>query len=218
MNSNPSIQDLNDPGQFELIAAVDQHRIKDFVLQQIMTDKKIVPVYMVYQTLFFLTAIFFLTRAIILGYRGNWMYLLVTALSIIFCFTLLVVIHESLHAIALKLSGAPKVTISGFWRKFIFFAEADQFVLGKNAFLFVALTPLVLVQIVTVIGIIIWFHQPLLYFFLMVMTIHSFFCSGDMALVTLFYRFPGRKIFTYDNHSEKRSYYFVQRIEKLEVG
>jgi hypothetical protein len=216
MNPKPLVQELNDPEKFELIASVDQDHIKDFVLEQVMSDKKIIPLYMVYQTLFSLMGLFFLTRAIILAFRGNFTYLLVTAASIIFSFTVLVAIHELLHALALKLSGASKVTISGNWRKFIFFAEADNFVLGKETFLFVALTPLVFVQIVTLIGIVIWFDVPFLYFFLIVMTIHSFFCSGDVALITLFYRYPGRKIYTYDNHSEKKSIYFKQRIDNCQ--
>jgi hypothetical protein len=212
MTQKPTIQELNNPEKFELLAEVEQSRIKDFVLQQVMSDKKIIPVYMVYQTILFLAGLFFLTRSIILAYRGNFIYLLASVGAVVFSFTLLVALHELLHALALKLTGVPKVTIGGIWKKFIFFAEADNFVLGKKAFLFVAFTPLILIQIVTVIGIVIWFYVPFLYFFLMVMTIHSFFCSGDVALVTIFYRFPGRDTFTYDNSAEKKSYYFVRKI------
>ncbi len=214
MNHNPTIQELHDPDKFELLAEVDQVRIKDFVLQQVMTDKKIIPAYMIYQTLLFFAGIFFLTRAIMLAYRGNFMYLLVTAGSVVFCLTILVAIHELLHGMALKLAGAPKVQFGGIWKKFIFFAEAGGFIINRETFLFVALTPLVVIQIISVIGIVIWFYVPFLYFFLMLMTIHSFFCSGDVALITVFYRYPERKTYTYDDHELKKSYYFAEKIKQ----
>jgi hypothetical protein len=211
MNQKPTIEDLNNPQKFELIASVDQSRIKDFVLQQVMSDKKIIPVYMVYQTLLFLTGIFFFTRAMVLAYRGNYLFLFTATAGLVFSFTILVAIHELLHLFSLKLAGAPKVKLGAIPGKFIFFAEAGNFVLGKRKFLFVAFSPFVIVQIITILGIIWCFYLPLLYFFLMVMVIHSFFCSGDVALVTIFYRFPGRDTFTYDNPDEKKSYYFVQK-------
>ena len=212
MNPKPTIQDLNDPEKFDLLAAVEQGKIKDFVIRQVMDDKKIIPVYMAYQTLLFFAGLFFVTRAIVLALKGNIIYLLITAGGILFSFTFLVVIHEFLHGIALKLAGAPRVTFGGILKKFIFFAEADHFVLGKRPFLFVAFTPLVVIQVITIIGIVIWFNVPFIYFFLMVMSIHSFFCSGDVALATVFYRYPGRETYTYDNGAEKKSYYFAERL------
>jgi len=207
----PTLHDLNDPGKFDRIASVEQDNIKDFVIEQVLHDKKIIPVYMVYQTLMLLICIFFLTRAIVLAYKGNPSYLLVTAGAVLFSFTVLVAIHELIHGIALKLTGARRVTFGAILRKFLFYAEADKHILGKESFHFVALTPLVFIQTVTVAGIIIWFSYPFVYFFLMLMTIHSFFCSGDIALLTIFYRFPGRDTFTYDDRTEKISYYFVRK-------
>jgi hypothetical protein len=212
MKHKPTIEDLNDPEQFELFASVDQNRIKEFVLQQVMSDKKIIPFYMIYQTLLFLTGLFFFTRSIVLGYRGNFTFLFMTIGAVFFSMTLLVAFHELLHGMALKLAGAPRVTFGGILQKFIFFSEAENFIMGKASFLFVAFTPFVVVQLVTLAGIIICFSTPLFYFYLPVMVIHSFFCSGDVALVTIFYRFPGQDTFTYDNSREKKSFYFVRKM------
>jgi hypothetical protein len=162
--------------------------------------------------LLFLSGIFFFTRSIMLAYKGNYMYLLISIGAVLFSMTLLVAIHELLHGIALKLAGAPKVIFGGIIKKFIFFAEAENFIMGKSSFLFVAFTPLVVVQVITILGIIFWYSVPFLYFFLMVMVIHSFFCSGDVALVTIFYRFPGRDTFTYDKSDENKSFYYVRKL------
>ncbi|HNU76854.1 MAG: DUF3267 domain-containing protein [Prolixibacteraceae bacterium] len=211
MTRRPTIEELHDDLLFKKIAAVEHDRIKDFVVEQVTGDNKLVPVYMVYQTLMLLTGLFFFARAIILAYRGETVYLWVSFAAVAFSFTLLVVIHELLHGFALKLAGAPRVTYGGMLRKFIFYAEADRFILGKNAFLFVALTPLVVIQLITVAGIILWFSTPFVYLFLVVMSLHSFFCAGDIALATIFLKFPGRAVYTYDNRSERISYYFVEK-------
>jgi len=209
MKTTPSIEELNNRDLFDLLASVEHARIKDFVLSQVMEDRRIVPYYMFYQIALFLAAIFFLTRSIVLAIRGESAYLLFTIGAIAFSLTLLVVIHELLHGLVIKLAGAPKVSFGMVPGKFIFYAEADKFVLGRKLFLRVAFTPLVVIQIITAILIIAWFTQPLVYFPLMVMCIHSFFCAGDIALATLFFRFPGREVFTYDDHEKRTSYYFV---------
>jgi hypothetical protein len=207
----PTLEALHNPEKYELLASVEHVKIKEFVIEQVMKDKKLVPVYMVYQTSLFLAGLFFFTRAVILAWKGQAIYLWITLATILFCFTLLVIIHELLHGLALKLTGAPTVRYGGDLLKFVFYAEADKFVLGRKPFLFVALIPLIVVQAITIAGIILWFSHPFVYFFLILMTFHSFFCSGDIALATLFIRFPGREVFTYDNREEKTSYYFVEK-------
>jgi hypothetical protein len=211
MKRTPTIEELHAGERFESLATVSHARIKDFVLSQVMEDRRFVPYYMIYQTVLFLAAIFFFTRSVVLSVRGDSAFLLISIGAIVFSLTLLVLIHELLHGLVLKLAGAPKVTFGMVPGRFIFYAEADRFVLSQRPFLWVAFTPLVAVQIVTLVLIIVWQGQPMVYFPLMVMCIHSFFCAGDVALVTLFYRFPGLKVYTYDNREEKTSYYFVEK-------
>lgn len=211
MKNRPTIEDLNDPSRFELLASVQHSRIKDFVLSQVLEDRKIVPFYMIYQTALFLVAIFFLTRAIVLAIKGDSSYLFITLGAIVFSLTILVAVHELIHGMVLKLAGAPKVRFGMVPGRFIFYAEADKFVLSRKPFLWIAFTPLVVVQLVTAILIVFWFSQPLVYLPVMVMCIHSFFCAGDVALATLFYRFPGKEVYTYDDHKHKTSFYFLEK-------
>jgi len=75
----------------------------------------------------------------------------------------------------------------------------------------VAFTPLVVVQLITLAGIVIWFSHPAVYFFLILMSVHSLFCAGDIGLASIFFRFPGRNVFTYDNPEAKKSYYYVEK-------
>ncbi len=209
----PTVEDLKDPDKYDLVASVEQGRIREFVVEQAMADRKIIPVYMIYQTLLVFSGLFFLTRALVLAFRGEWSYFLFSAGAIVFSLTILVAIHELLHALALVLTGARRIRFGAVPGRFIFFAVADRHVMGKKSFILVALTPLVGVQVVAAAGIGFWVDVPFVYFFLILMSMHSMFCAGDIALVTLFYRFPGRKVFTFDNFSEKTSYFFTGRHE-----
>ncbi len=211
MKPAPTIQELTDGDRYNLLAMVEQKKVKEFIVGQVMTDKKLIPIYMVYQTLLFLSGLFFLTRALVLAFRGSPAYLLVVLGTILFSFTLLVVIHELLHGLALLAIGAPRISFGGDLRRFVFYAAADRFVIGRQPFLFVALMPLAVVQLVAVAGIIVWFYHPFLYFFLILMTMHSFFCSGDIALVSVFYRHPGKRVYMYDVTSERVTYFFAER-------
>lgn len=136
----PSADILHEDSQYELIARVHHDQIRDFVVDQVVEDKKLVPAYMVYQSLMFLSGLFFLTRAVILAWKGDAGALTVALLALLFSFTLLVVIHELLHGLALMLAGAP-ASDTGKPPEIHFYAEADRFVLGRPAFLFVAFTP-----------------------------------------------------------------------------
>jgi hypothetical protein len=211
MNKIPTVEELNNSQEYELLATVEHSRIKDFVLNQVMEDRRFIPYYMVYQTILFLGALFFFTRSVVLAIRGDLSYLLVSLGSVAFSLTFLVVIHELLHGLVMKIAGAPRINFGMVSGRFIFYAEADRFVMGKKTFFRVAFTPLIFVQIITLVLIVLWYKQPMVFFPVMVMCIHSFFCAGDVALAALFTRFPGHDIYTYDNRQEKASYYYIRR-------
>jgi len=128
--------------------------------------------------------------------------------ALIFCFSALIILHELLHGIALKLAGAKRVSYGGYFKKFIFYAEADQFVINRHQFAFIALTPLFVVKLITLIGIIFFFNQPALYFLIFVMSAHSLFCAGDIGLLSVFYQIKNIEIFTFDLKAEKTSYFY----------
>ncbi len=167
MKGAPTIEELHNEAQYEMLASVKISEIRDFVVSQVADDKKLIPYYAIYQTLLFLSGVFFLSRAVVLAFRGSPVYLGVVAISLLFDFTLLVVIHELLHGIALKMAGARRISFGGSLRKFLFFVEADRFVMGKKTYLAVALTPLFVIQAIAVAGIIVFNGSPLVYFFLM---------------------------------------------------
>ena len=209
--TNPSVTELQNEEQFELIAKLNHKQIKDFVIERLLEKGRMVSVYMYYQTVMILFGLFFITRAVTLAFKHYTQPLTISVAAVLFCFTFLVVIHELLHGIAMKLTGAPKINFGGYLRKFVFYAEADRHVLNKKQFAFIALTPLVTVQIVTLIGIVFFFHQPWVYFWIILMSFHSLFCAGDVGLLSLFYQEKDSEIYTFDVKAEKTSYYYKRK-------
>jgi hypothetical protein len=205
---NPTISELRNPGRFELIAQVNHQQIKEFVINSLTSESKIIRFYMYYQILMITVGIFFFTRSIVLAFKGDSMPVYYSLAALVFCFSVLIIIHELLHGIALKLAGAKRVTFGGYLKKFVFYAEADQFVINRRQFAFIALTPLFVVKLFALTGIILFFNQPALYFLICVMSAHSMFCAGDIGLLSVFYQNTANEIYTFDEKEEKTSYFF----------
>ena len=206
--ANPTISELQNSGEYELIAQLEHNHIKQFVVEQLTNEGKLVKSYMYYQLLMMLIGIFFILRAAVMAFQSASEPLYWSLGALVFCFTLLIALHELLHGIALKLVGAKNIHYGGYLKKFIFYAEADRHVLNRKQFALIALTPLFVIKIISLLGIIVFFGHPAANFFIVLMSAHSLFCAGDIGLLSLFYKSPNTEIFTFDVKAEKKSYYY----------
>ncbi|MDO8951854.1 MAG: DUF3267 domain-containing protein [Draconibacterium sp.] len=205
---NPLIEELRNSAEYELIAQLNHSQVKEFVINQLTTKSRMITAYMIYQIIMIMAGMFFFTRSIVLAFQSSSTPLYFSLAALVFCFTLLIIIHELFHGVALKLAGAKRINFGGYLKKFIFYAEADQFVINRRQFAFIALTPLFVVKLITLIGIIFLFNQPVFYFLIFVMSAHSLFCAGDIGLLSIFYQYKNTEIFTFDVKEEKTSYYY----------
>jgi len=209
--ANPTIEELQNPDRFEVIAELSHDNIKSFVLDQLARGGKITVAFMIYQTLMVILGVFLITKSIILTVHNTPEKLYFVIAALLFCFTALIPIHELLHGIAIKFTGAPKVNYGAYFRKFIFYAEADGYVIDRIQFTWIALTPLLVVKLLTLILSLVFWNTPWLYFSLSVMAIHSLFCAGDIGLLSIFYRNKNDVIYTFDVREEKKSYYYMKK-------
>jgi len=207
---NPTIEELQNNQEYKLVAELNHKQIKEFVMKRLSSGGKIVQAFMIYQILMILIGIFFFTRSVLLFFQNQSEAFFYVLGALVFCFSLLIIIHELLHGIALKLIGAKNINFGGYLKKFIFYAEADQFVLNKKQFTFIALAPLIAVKVITLAGILFFMESPWAYFSIIVMSAHSLFCAGDIGLLSIFYQDKDPAIFTYDVKEEKTSYYYSQ--------
>lgn len=206
--TNPTIEELRESSKYELVAKLNHTDIKEFVIEQLSGNGKLIRVFMFYQVIMIIIGIFFFTRSIVKAFQDYFPPLIYSLAALVFCFSMLVVIHELLHAIALLFTGTRKINFGGYFRKFIFYAEADRHVLNRKQFAFVALTPLIAVKIITLTGVIVFLNEPIFYFFIFVMSAHSLFCAGDIGLLSLFYKEKDTELYTFDVKEEKTSYYY----------
>jgi hypothetical protein len=185
-------EDLQNESEFELLTEVSHQKLREFVVEQITEEKYLIRIYSIYQLIMMMVFAFLLTRGIVLSIKGHSGILVEIGLSIAFSLSALIVIHELLNALAYLITGARKISFGLIPKKFIFYALADRQVIAKRAFLIVALTPFIVMKLICLIGIIEFFNEQIMYFFLSVMCLHSLFCAGDIAMLA-FYRIHQNK-------------------------
>jgi hypothetical protein len=205
---NPAIEELQNSDRYELVYELEHHKVKEFVIRQITSGSRIIQWFMIYQFIMIVTGLFFVTRSIVLAFRGNSVPLFYILGAILFSFTLLILIHELLHALAFKITGAPRVSMGAYLKKFIFYAEADRHVVNREQFTLVALTPLIVVKLATLAAVLLTVGQPAVYFWIFIMCGHSLFCAGDIGMLDYFYSFKDTELYTFDLRKEKKSYFY----------
>ncbi len=204
-------KDLQNSNEFELLAEVSHQKLREFVVKQIREEKHIIRIYSIYQVIMMLIFVYFLTRGIVLAIKGHPELISTIGLAILFSFSVLIVFHELLHALAYLLTGARKISFGVILKKFIFYALADREVISKRAFHVVALAPLVLVKLICLAGMLQFWNSQLMYFFLSVMCLHSLFCAGDVAMLAFYNLHRGKEIYNFDNRSEGKTYFYSRR-------
>lgn len=209
-------EDLQNENEFELLIEVSHLKLREFVVAQITEEKYIIRIYSIYQAIMMLLFVFLLTRGIVLSIKGHPELLISVGLAVAFSFSALIVIHELLHALAYLVTGARRISFGVIPKKFIFYALADRQVIAKRAFHIVALTPFVVVKMICLIGVIVFYNQQLMYFFLSVMCLHSLFCAGDIAMLAFYRIHTGKEIYNYDNKSEGKTYFYSRKKQNIE--
>jgi len=211
MSKKLSPEDLQNNPEFELLKEVSHQNLKEFVIEQVSQEKQIIRFYSIYQVLMMTVFVFFLTRSIVFALKGHSEAVIQVVLAILFSFSVLIVIHELLHAMVYLLTGSRRISFGLILRKFIFYALADRQVIGSRPFHIVALTPFVVVKLICLVGIVAFYNEPLVYFFLTVMCLHSLFCAGDMAMLAFYKMHSEKEIYNFDIRSEGKTYFYTRK-------
>jgi hypothetical protein len=120
---------------------------------------------------------------------------------------ILIPLHEAIHGIAYKLLGAGQVKYRANFRKFIFYAMADKFIVTSNQFRFVALAPFAVITSCVVIAL--FFASESASFYLLgVLLFHTAACSGDFGLMS-YVDSQSKRMITYDDEQLGESYFLT---------
>jgi hypothetical protein len=155
-----------------------------------------------------LAYIFFKLYYIIFIFPLNWFYLLsVIFLSFVLFAIIVIPLHEFLHAAAFKVLGAKKISIHAQWNRMLFYAIADKFVMNSREFVFLALTPFVVINMALVFCII-FLHGEFKVMSVVFLFFHLTGCIGDFALLGYLYKNRHSAILNYDDKELEKSYFY----------
>jgi hypothetical protein len=199
---------------YQLLDEVAFNDLKSFIVGIVSQKHAVIRIYSLVQILALISISTLLGYFIVLTAKGNLQAkesLWVVGLALMFSFTLLIVIHELIHALAFWVLGKRDIKFGVQLKKFLFYVQADQQVLSKKEFFVVALAPLVVVSLAALILIIFDATGNTGLFALTIASTHLLFCAGDMALIGYFIKHGKNGMFTYDSASEKTTYYYIKK-------
>lgn len=208
-------EELQNSNEFQYLTEVSHLHLKVFIIEQIRNEKHLIKAYSVYQLSMIAILILTVVKAFILNSRGMSAPLHNVAWAFLFSFTVLVVLHELLHAVAYWLTGSRNLIFGALWKRFLFYVLANKQVVSPRSFRFVANAPLVFVKLVTLSLVIYYWHSPIAYFFMVIMCLHSLFCAGDMAMLAFYRLHPDKEIYNFDDVERKVTYFYYRKKNTL---
>lgn len=119
----------------------------------------------------------------------------------------LIPIHELIHGLFYKLDGAPSVQYKANFKKFIFYAMADQYVVNFYSFVVLALAPFVIINSLLLTAIL-FTSGSLSFLFAGMLFVHTAGCAGDFALISYFLENNTKNLVTYDDIEKGKSYFY----------
>ncbi len=132
--------------------------------------------------------------------------------GLIISLTIVIPLHELIHALGYFLLGARKIRFGAVLKHFAFYAAADDFVANRNAFIFLALSPFVIVSLLNVAGFV-FVHGYASYTYISVLFFHATMCAGDFAMLSYFEFHRDKELYTFDDVGKKISYFYYKKPE-----
>lgn len=120
---------------------------------------------------------------------------------------IIIPLHELLHALAYRLSGARDIRWSYILRYLAVYVLAHRFVASRGVFVFVALAPTVVINAMLIAAAIAWPSWSV--FFLTSLLLHIAGTSGDWAMLNYYWLHRDRVIYTYDDADTGMSYFYA---------
>ena len=200
----PSIADLNDPRRFEMIADVAHSEILRFVQQHLKRFSWVTGNYWLLNA----AALGFVVLQCMQSGLPALDALSTMCLGMVLAYVLLLPLHEHVHAVAYRLTGAGETRVRYNLRRLTAFCEAPGAVVSGGEYILVCLAPfLVLNPILAVLA----FSVSKGKLALLIaggLLFHIGACSGDIALVNFVWMNRGRASFTYDDAGQERGRFF----------
>ena len=205
----PNIDTLFESERYAQIAKLPYSEMVPFVQREFGERTPIIRFFIALNLLILVLMIVFAIIQVSLSQISVWKVISFAFLGGTVVFAVLVPIHEALHGLAYKLSGAPSISFGANLRQFYFYAVADKFVIGKKAFRFVALLPFFVINTLLVILLLL---APVGWQWVLwgVLLMHTGGCAGDFGMLSFYNRHEG-ELYTFDDVQNKVAYFFQEQ-------
>jgi len=198
----------NNP-RFRLLDKLHYDSIVEFATEYIRKRTRSMTIYMVFLVAFFV----FMWSAFAYGVivdKMNAVSLLKQFLyGLIVSLTIVIPVHEMIHAAGYFLLGARKIRFGAALKHFAFYAVADDFVAGRRGFIFLAISPFLIVSLLNLAGYI-FVSGYASYTYISVLFFHATMCAGDFALLSYFEFHRDKEVYTFDDVKNKTSYFYYK--------
>jgi hypothetical protein len=204
-------QIINDP-RFKLLDKLHYDDIVDFATEYVRKRTRSMFYYLVLILVFFALQWSAFLYGIFASGLNTVSLLKQFLYGLIISLTIVIPLHELIHALGYLLLGAKKIRFGAVLRHFAFYAVADDFVVNRNAFIFLALSPFIIVSLLNLAGFV-FVHGYASYTYISVLFFHATMCAGDFALLSYFEFHRDKELYTFDDVGEKTSYFYYKKPE-----
>jgi hypothetical protein len=201
------VEDLEDESRFRQILKVPYDELINFVFDYIKRRSDLMVFFWSLCIIFLGFAAYI--RLNIAGYFPLKYILLHSLLGLIVFPLILVPIHELLHVIPFRLTGAKKIRIGMDLKQYMFYVTAHRHVVNSKQFRWIGYTPFAVISlgllllILFVPGLWKWSLSLLL-------LVHATMCAGDFAMMNFFRLSRNKKIYTWDDADKKIAYFYEE--------
>lgn len=201
------VSDLKDEQRFRFITSVEHEDVVPFVFRYIWKKNRVTYLYFGANIIFLAYLLRIVTFQMIPGSWDAVTILWQLFLGFILYPVLLIPVHEGIHGLVYLFEGAEKIKFGADLKQYVFYVTADQFILNRNSFYRLAFTPFIILSLaLATAGI--YIQPPYSWGFSLCLLAHGTMCIGDFALASLFAEYPEKEIYTYDQASEKTSFFY----------
>ncbi len=209
MISRPTIEELEDGSAYEKVLTLPYSDIAPFVIGSLKSfNLPMMTVWIVLAMTAFLTVWFWPG----VRYTPEHPRIIIgLATGLVAVPVLLIPVHEGLHLIPFRLSGAKDIRYGADLRQGIIYVTAHRFVADLRLFSIVAFTPFVVITAGIVAAMIFctpWWQWVLS----LALFTHTTMCAGDTALIGFMRGFSHRNVYTWDDADRKEAYFYVGKI------
>jgi hypothetical protein len=201
------VEDLDDQTKFRQLLSVSYKDLVPFIFEYLLKRSRLI-------TIFWVVCLIFLGLALKVRFNISGYYPLVNILThsllgLIVFPVLCIPVHEFLHVVPYFISGARNIRIGMDLKQYIFYVTAHRYVASPLQFRIVALTPFLLISLVSALMVFIlpglWKWSLSLFLF-----VHTTMCAGDFALLNFYFLNRNKKIYTWDDADKKEAYFYEE--------